>query len=70
MGSNLNENGYFQSTKNPELKEHRITLNFRDQYAQDALLHYANSTHDSDLAGDIKKAVENVRGAGLSKKPD
>ena len=67
---NLNENGYFKSTKHPELREHKVMLDFRDEYAQKALLNYADSTHDSEFAEDIRKAVAKVREAGLSKKPD
>lgn len=45
-------------------------LDFRDEYAQEALLKYASSTHDAELAEDIKKGIENVRKKGLTKKPD
>ncbi len=70
MAKHLNENGFFKSTKHPELKEHKIMLDFRDEYAQEALLKYASSTHDAELAEDIKKGIENVRKKGLTKKPD
>ena len=70
MGHHLNKNGFFQSDKHPELKEHQIILNFKDEYAQNALLNYALSTHDAELSTDIQHAVANVRIAGLTKKPD
>ena len=70
MSKHLNENGFFKSTKHPELKENKIMLDFRDQYAQEALISYAAATHDFELAEDIKKAVEKVRKEGLTKKPD
>ena len=70
MGHHLNEKGFFQSNKHPELDEHKIMLDFRDEYAQKALLNHALSTHDLELSEDIQKAVANVRVAGLTKKPD
>lgn len=70
MGHHLNKNGFFQSDKFPELKEHQIILDFRDEYAQHALLMYASLTHDKELSDDIKKAVGAVVIEGLSKKPD
>lgn len=70
MGHHLNKNGYFQSDKHPELKEHQIILNFKDEYAQHALLLYASITPDKELSDDIKAAVGAVVIDGLSKKPD
>lgn len=70
MGHHLNENGFFQSDKHPELKEHKIMLDFRDEYAQKALKKYALLTHDTELSEDIQHAIINVNRAGLTKKPD
>lgn len=70
MGHHINKNGFFQSDKHPELKEHQIILNFRDVHAQKALLAYAMSTKDLELAEDIQLAIANVNLAGLTKEPD
>lgn len=70
MGHHLNENGFFQSDKHPELKEHKIMLDFRDEYAQPVLRKYALLTHDKELSEDIQNAIINVRLAGLTRKPD
>ena len=70
MGHHINENGYFQSDKHPELKEHQIILNFRDEFAQQPLLDYALATNDIELAADITAAVNKVREDGLTKKPN
>lgn len=70
MGHHINKNGFFQSDKHPELSEHKIMLDFRDEYAQYALMIYASKTQDTELREDIYKAVANVRDAGLTKKPD
>jgi len=70
MGHHLNENDFFQSDKHPELKQHQIILNFRDEYAQKALAEYANCCEDKELADDIRTAIANVQHAGLTKKPD
>lgn len=70
MGHHLNEKGFFKSDKFPELKEHQIILDFRDEYAQKALLKYATLTHDKELADDIIEAIANTHGASLTKKPD
>lgn len=70
MGHHINDKGFFQSDKHPELPEHKIMLDFRDEYAQKALLNYAFSTRDTELSVDIQLAVANVRLAGLTKKPD
>lgn len=70
MGHHINKNGFFQSDKHPELKEHQIILNFKDEYAQEALLLYADLTKDEELAVDIIFAVHAVRQDDLTKKPD
>lgn len=70
MGHHLNKKGFFQSDKHPELPENKIMLDFRDEYAQEALRHYAMRTHDKELSDDIQMAIVNVRIAGLTKKPD
>lgn len=70
MGHHLTENNFFKSDKHPELPEHKILLDFRDEYAQQALLKYAELTHDKELAKDIYIAITHVELAGLTKKPD
>lgn len=70
MGHHINEKGFFQSDKYPDLPENKIILDFRDEYAQHALLMYATLTHDKELSDDIKAGVGAVVIAGLSKKPD
>ncbi len=70
MGHHLNENGFFQSDKHPELKEHKIMLDFRDVHAQKVLKQYALLTQDLELSEDIQQAVINVKLAGLTKNPD
>ncbi len=68
--SNLNKKGFFQSDKYPELPEHKFMLDFRDKYAQEALIKYASLTKDYQLAQDIHHAIGNVNNAGLAKIPD
>lgn len=70
MGQHLNLNGYFQSTKFPELDEHQIVLDFRDEKAQASLESYAINCEDPELAEDIYTALSNVRQEGLTKPPD
>lgn len=70
MSEHINDNGFFQSTKHPELKEHQIILNFKDEYAQRALEVYATHCEDRELAADILTAISNVQHNGLTKKPD
>jgi len=70
MGHHLNDKGFFQSDKHPELPENKIMLDFRDRHAQDALLIYASLTSDKELAEDIEAAVQNVKFAKLTKDPD
>ncbi len=60
MGHHINENGFFQSDKYPELPENKIILDFKDGAAQEALLLYAMLTKDKELAEDIKIAVSNA----------
>lgn len=69
MGHHINKNGYFQSDKHPELPEHKIILDFRDEYAQKALALYAELTTDKELSEDIKQAIVNVHYEGLTRKP-
>ena len=70
MGQYLNLNGYFQSTELPELDEHQIVLDFRDEKAQASLESYAINCGDPELAEDIYTALSNVRQEGLTKPPD
>ena len=69
MGHHINKNGFFQSDKHPELKEHQIILNFKDVYAQGVLRDYALTCQDEELSHDIQMALINVKAAGLTKKP-
>ena len=70
MGHHINKNGFFQSDKHPELKEHQIILNFKDEYAQIALRKYACLTEDKELGSDIHAAIRRVKEMGLTKTPD
>lgn len=70
MGHHLNAKGFFQSDKYPDLPENKIMLDFRDEFAQKALLVYASHTTDTELADDIRAAIDKVQIAGLTKKPD
>lgn len=69
MGHHINKNGFFQSDKHPELPEHKIILDFRDEIAQAALHVYAQLTQDNELAEDILIATENIKKAGLTRTP-
>ena len=70
MGQNINEAGFFQSDKHPELKENQVILNFKDEYAQQALEVYAVHCEDQEFAQDIIAGINAVRNNGLTKKPD
>lgn len=70
MGHHINEDGFFQSDKHPELPANKITLDFRDIYAQPVLMMYADLTTDEELAEDIKAGVKKVRKELLTKVPD
>ena len=69
MGHHINKNGFFQSDKHPELPEHKIMLDFRDEYAQSALECYCQLTKDDELKEDIRHAIRNVKKANLTRKP-
>lgn len=68
MPRNINRKGFFQSTKNPELEQHKIAFDFRDIFARPVLKTYAETCSNEELAEDIMTALVNTR--KLVKVPD
>jgi len=61
MGHHIDENGYFQSDKHPELPHNKIALDFRDIHARPCLKMYASLTLDLELKEDILTGLENTK---------
>jgi len=68
MGHHINENGYFQSDKHPNLPSNKIALDFRDVHARPCLKLYASLTLDNELKEDILTGLENTK--NQTKTPD
>ncbi len=62
MGEHLTEDKKFKSDKYDWCKVGFFALKFTDPIAQEAILLYAEKTEDKELAGDLKAAIEAVRG--------
>lgn len=61
MGHHLTDNGTFKSDKYDWCPEGFFALKFTDPDAQKVILQYANSISDTELADDLRKAVEQAR---------
>ena len=68
MSHHINDKGFFQSDKHPELFENKIALDFRDKYARPVLKEYAETCKDEELAEDIMLGLYNTR--DMTKEPD